>query len=170
MKKGSMSQTAFAKLFNVSQPRISALITEGRLSCIGSKLKMPEAFEQMKVIQGEDAITGTGKPADINATYQKAKAHEKAYKAKLAELAVKEKQGKLIAIEDVVNEVQKIAEITRNELISLPNRLSAQLENKPAAEIQVILRRAVNDILASCYELSMKYDESILTDGKEQSN
>lgn len=162
-----MSQTAFAKLFDVSQPRISALIAEGRLSCSGSKLKMPDAYNQMLIIQGESSGNKSdNKSVDTNAIYQKAKAFEKSHKAKLAELAVKEKQGKLIPIEDVISEVQKISEITRNELISLPNKLSGQLENKPAAEIQVILRRAVNEILTSCYELSMKYDESILNNEK----
>jgi phage terminase Nu1 subunit (DNA packaging protein) len=166
-----VSQVKMAEILGISKQMVNKYVKSGQFKLVNSKVDKMQAIAAYAEIKkttssSDDSATSAVNNSNINNQYQKAKAAEKIYKAQLAELAVKEKKSKLIPIENVVDEVQKIAEIIRSELISLPNKLSGQLDNLPAAEVQVILRKTVNEILTSCYELSMKYDESILADEK----
>lgn len=156
-----ISQSKFAKIVNVSQPRINTLIAQGKLSHEGSKVKMPEAYNEFMQLK-DDSVKApelTSK-ANTSSEYNVAKAKEKTAKAELAEIKVKIEKGKLLPIAEVIKEVQAACQIIRSSLLNLPNKVSPQLQHKTAKEIQIILRNEVNECLDSLNLLKDYNEES----------
>lgn len=70
---------------------------------------------------------------------------------------LKKIKGELLSVEEVSVQVVAGVTIVRNNFISLPNKIAPQLEGLSAAEIQLKLEDAVNDILTDIYSLRDKY-------------
>ncbi len=160
MSQSLMSQTKFAELIGVSQARVSTLIKAGRLSHIGTKLKMPDAHNEYLTIKNVDPENSAPKnPDSVNSRYQKARADEKTHKAKLAEIELKIKTGELVYLDDTIQEIETASAVVRSKLLSLPNKLATDLQGLDHFEIETVLGDAINDCFIELTELSEKYRE-----------
>lgn len=161
-KSELLTQQKFGDIFNISQARVSQLIAEGKLSHEGTKVKMPEAYNEYMQIK-DDLVKApelTSK-ANTSSEYNVAKAKEKTAKAELAEIKVKIEKGKLLPIAEVIKEVQAVSQIIRSSLLNLPNKVSPQLQHKTSKEIQTILRNEINECLDSLNLLKDYNEESL---------
>ena len=80
--------------------------------------------------------------------YQRAKAVNEMFKAKLAQLDYEEKAGKLVPLAQVKAEGFKIARNVRDSLMGLPERVSAEIANmNEPREIAIYLRGMIADAL-----------------------
>lgn len=68
-----------------------------------------------------------GNAAQIAAAFNKARAAEKTFMAKLKELELKEKTGELLKAEDVKREAQELAAVLINRLYAIPHKIAPML-------------------------------------------
>lgn len=173
MSQSLMSQTKFGELVGISQARVSMLIKAGRLSHVGTKLKMPDAHNEYLVIKnGDNNDDDSSKnPDSVTAQYQKARADEKTHKAKLAEMELKIKTGELIYLDDVIQEIETSSAIVRSKLLTLPNKLASGFQGLNHYEIQEILDSEINNCFIDLTGLAEKYREqqlNVKTKGKAE--
>ena len=77
-------------------------------------------------------------------------------KNKIAELAIKQKEKILIAVDSAYNVVSRKCEEVRGELENIPARLALELEGLPAAAIEKKLREAISEALLGISEEKKK--------------
>lgn len=79
-----------------------------------------------------------------------------AKKNKIAELAIKQKEKILIAVDSAYNVFSRKCEEVRGELENIPARLALELEGLPAAAIEKKLREAISEALLGISEEKKK--------------
>lgn len=79
-----------------------------------------------------------------------------AKKNKIAELAIKQKEKNLIAVDSAYNVFSRKCEEVRGELENIPARLALELEGLPAAAIEKKLREAISEALLGISEEKKK--------------
>ncbi len=87
-----------------------------------SKQKLAEVKKDIEDGKGEIAV---------GQQYAKAKASKEAINARLAQLELQEKEGKLVAADDVKKEGFELARNLREQIFNIPNRISAILAAEP---------------------------------------
>lgn len=70
-----------------------------------------------------------------------------AKKNKIAEISILEKEKVLIAVDSAFSVFSRVCEEIKSELENLPARLALELEGKPAASIEQLLRESISEIL-----------------------
>lgn len=169
-----ISQSKFVKLVKGHQSTISKWMKCGDLPSKDGMLIMPDAEkiyhlkkaglpvpkrtekeEVPKSLTAEDVevIKDDGKKL------LKAKAEKETHLAELNKLKLLKEQGKLIEIDEVINQCNKAMEIVRSELLNLASRVAMVLEGKSAHEIQLKLEDEVNHAMQSLFDLGGKYQE-----------
>lgn len=79
-----------------------------------------------------------------------------AKKNKIAEIAIKQKEKILIAVDTAYNVFSRKCEEVRGELENIPARLALELEGLPAAAIEKKLREAISEALLGISEEKKK--------------
>lgn len=163
-----ISQSKFAKLVGTSQQSISKLIKTGKITTINGKVVKSKALKEYQIHKlGTPKVVFSSKQRndfDVNSESEddgkkllKAKAEKETQLAELNRLKVEKEHGRLIEIEDVLNQCNKAMEIVRNELLNLPSRIALVLEGKTAHEIQLKLEDEINHAMQSLFDLGKQY-------------
>lgn len=85
-----------------------------------------------------------------DADVTKNRARKLAAEAIIAEIAVAERQGKLLHVDDHVELVRQVAEELRSRILAMPGKWAPRVPGaKTMAEAQALLRELANDLLAT---------------------
>ena len=87
------------------------------------------------------------KAQNVTEAFNKARAMEKTYQAKLKEIEFKLKQGDLVESAKVRQDAQATASALRARLMSIPVRVAGLCEGRTSREIEEILEGAIDDAL-----------------------
>lgn len=101
--------------------------------------------------QASDEMSSVKSEANVNAQFNKARAAEKTFAAKLRELEYKREKGELIPVDEVERQAAELAAELRERLFSLPARLATALEGKKAPEIQKQLEHELNEAIKAMH-------------------
>ena len=170
-----LSQSAYAKHRNISQPRIAQLIREGRLkgayiqrggrfyidpkkadAILDVTTKIENRPLSSKKIKGGSRKQPTSKQkhrvtADAgvnNVDFQTARVLNEQYKAALKKLEYEERQGKLIPTDQVEKEAFEAGRKIRDQLLSIPDRCATLVAAEvDPFECKQILVKEINHIL-----------------------
>ena len=146
-KNGLLTFTQYAAHRKVSKAAVSKAVKEGRITVVvnpaGGRMIDPKtADEQWKAnsVAGQKSAAGVngvspeaGAPAaeDVGKpkapSYADSRAIREAYSARMAKLEFEEKMGSLISAERARADAFKTARITRDSLLSLPDKISHEL-------------------------------------------
>ena len=141
-----VSANAYAKHRGVSLQAVLRAIREGRLSASAQQRETgrwdidPElADEEWR----QNTDSGQGAPAhaknrrqlsepqedsgDQPMSYADARAQHERFKARLAQLELEEREGKLVQADAVKQEAFRVARIVRDAMLNLPDRIAAEL-------------------------------------------
>lgn len=164
-KNGLLTFTQYAAHRKVSKAAVSKAVKEGRITVTvdpatgGRFIDAKKADEQWKAnsVAGQKSAAGVngvapeapatpGKPSAPS--YADSRAIREAYSARMAKLEFEEKMGSLVSAERARADAFKTARITRDALLSLPDKISHEL----AAEADphtchVILTKAIIEAL-----------------------
>ena len=154
IRKNLQGTEIIASLFGVTDRRVQQLAKEG---VIPVEQRKPYRFDLLPTIRAyikylsdkaygkEEKSTDT---VQAEADKLRADADLKRSKADIAELQLKELEGKMHRSEDVEAMTNDLVYTVRSMLMALPGRLAVDAVNaKSAAEASVIIRSEVNKIL-----------------------
>lgn len=168
----TITQTAFAKIINKSKSAVSQLVKDGKLPVDGKKIIMPDAERAYHLLKSGFGLTAPAVAPEIlepgqfpvksdgDATMQdllNAKCKKENALGDLHDTNLKKIKGELLSVEEVSAQVVKVCATVRNNFINLPNKIAPLLVDLSAAEIQLKLDDAVNDILTDIYNLRNEY-------------
>jgi hypothetical protein len=161
----SMSQ--YAAMRGITQPAVSAAIHAGRLveAIIrdGKRIKInPEIADREWAANTQGGrgaapqrlASGIDLPDAIEAAdYNTSRAKREAYNAELARLEVEEKQGQLVAADDVKKTAFAVARQVRDGMLNIPDRVSAELaamtdQFEIHRRLTLEIRKALESVLA----------------------
>ena len=152
--KQNLQETAvIAKLFNLTERRVQQLAKEGILPVAS---KRPYKFDLLPTIQAyirylSDRLASKDKGEEYStAEYDKlrAEANIKQSKDKIAEMQLKELEGKMHRSEDVEAVMEDLVYTIRGMILALPGRLAMDVtQAASAAEASAIIREECNKIL-----------------------
>ena len=127
--------------------------------------KMLKQQEAIKAIRGtpkksesddEELSDATAKTMSVTKALNKARLAEKTYQAKLKELEYKLRSGELVEVEKVRQDAQAVASALRENLMSIPVRISGLCEGRPSREIEEIIESAINDAMIQFQKTDFK--------------
>jgi phage terminase Nu1 subunit (DNA packaging protein) len=174
-----MTQVEYAKHIGVSQPRIAQLKKTGALKKAFKKIggrqlidiqKADKLMKENLNIVAQDAYRRTkdkkAKPikkqtvkqekiqaADFSKlTINEAQQEQARYKAALLKLKYEQKSKLLVSAEQVEKDFFTIARTTRDAILSVPDRLAAELASSD--DVHFVLHRLTEEITKSLEELS----------------
>lgn len=154
-KDNLVTQKAFAEEIGISPSAVNQLVRKGKIPLVNGKIPLKEGLAAYKFVgqngtnQTTDDMVNTN---NIGQAIQKAELVDKNYRAKMRQLDYEERKGKLIDVEQVKQDAEKVAALLRTTLLSMPSRLALQLEGKEAAEIQALLEHEINQVLTKLHE------------------
>lgn len=169
-----ISQSEFVTLVKGKQSTVSKWMKSGKLPSKDGMLIMPaaEKIYHMRIAglpvplhTGEEEVPKSLTTEDVAVIKDdgkkllKAKAEKETHLAELNKLKVLKEQGKLIEVDEVINQCNKAMEIVRSELLNLPSRVAMVLEGKTAHEIQLKLEDVLNHAMKSLFDLGSLYQE-----------
>lgn len=98
---------------------------------------------------GDSAEASADKARSKSASaYQTARAAREAYVARIKQLEYEEMAGKLIPVAEVEKRIFEVTRITRDSILNIPNRLSAELASEmDPHKVFVLLTRELNQAL-----------------------
>ncbi|MBX9866063.1 MAG: regulatory phage cox family protein [Burkholderiales bacterium] len=167
-----ITQTEFAKKMGVTKSAISKLVAQKKLPVEGKKIIMPDAERAYHLRKSGVGLTAPAAVPEIlepgqfpvksdgDATMQdllNAKCKKENALGDLHDTNLKKIKGELLSVEEVSAQVVKLCATVRNNFINLPNKIAPLLVDLSAAEIQLKLDDAVNDILTDIYNLRNEY-------------
>lgn len=168
-----ISANAYAKHRAVSLQAVLKAIREGRLPTSAVQRKSgrwdidPEVADiewqqntdsgqgapaHAKNRQDQPAPAGDAEPEDGEPiTYAQARAQHERFKARLAQLELEQREGKLVEADAVKRESFRTARLVRDALLNLPDRIAAELANetnqfKVHQRLVSEIRRALEDL------------------------
>jgi hypothetical protein len=168
-----ISANAYAKHRGVSLQAVLKAIREGRLPTSAVQRESgrwdidPEVADvewQQNTDSGQGAPahaknrqdqpepTGDDEPEDGEPiTYAQARAQHERFKARLAQLELEQREGKLVEADVVKREAFRTARLVRDALLNLPDRIAAELANetnqfKVHQRLVSEIRRALEDL------------------------
>ena len=171
-----LSAKAYAKQRGVALPSVIAAISSGRLHASVKRKGQGYHIDPELADQEWQANTDTGQGApahakhrgalphpselpqqfddDMPITYAEARAQHERFKARLAELELEQREGKLVNADDVKRESYKTARQVRDALLNIPDRLAGEL----AAESNQfkVHQRLVKEIRRALEELKLE--------------
>lgn len=165
-----LSLSAYARRRGVAVNAVHKAIVEGRLS---KSVKRKGQGYQIDVELADqewaaNTDTGSGYPAhtknagtpppstapsndDEPITYAEARAQHERFKARLAQLELEEREGKLVEAEVVKQQAFRVARMVRDSLLNLPDRVAGELaaetnQFKVHQRLTLEIRRALEDM------------------------
>lgn len=99
-----------------------------------------------------DAAIEVGIDPNRPPSLAESKTLEAAYKARLAQIEYEEKSAKLVDAEKVKKEAFRVARITRDAMLAIPDRLSAELAG--VTEPFIVHQKMMSEIRAAIEEVS----------------
>lgn len=166
-----LSANAYAKRRGVTHAAVLKAITEERLK--ESVRKRGPGYQiDPELADREWALntdSGTGYPAhasrspettpgapetgggDLPISYAEARAQHERFKARLAQLELEQREGKLVEAEAVKREAFRVARLVRDALLNLPDRVAGELaaetnQFKVHQRLSHEIRRALEDL------------------------
>lgn len=141
-----VSANAYAKHRGVSAAAVMRAIREGRLPTAAVQRESGRWDVDVELADAEwlqNTDTGQGAPAhaknrpselempaqdgDQPLTYAEARAQHERFKARLAQLELEEREGKLVDAAEVRKEAFRTARVVRDAMMNLPDRIAAEL-------------------------------------------
>lgn len=157
-----ISLREFARQVGKSPSWISKLLKEGKLPR-NEDGSIPieagfKAYDQLTRKQVEKELPdsddddapmkeNSSNKMSVAQAFNKARLAEKTYQAKLKELEYKLKNGTLVEVEAVIADGEATGAAVREQLLSIPVRVSGLCEGRTARDIEEILEDAINDAL-----------------------
>lgn len=174
MKK-TASRAEYAKLRGVSRQAVDAAVKSGRITAaVGEDGRLDIAIadklwaENTNPVQGEhghvrkrkkkgegeivEAAVSVGIDPNRPPTLAESKTLEAAYKARLAQLEYEKLSGQVVDADAVKKVAFRTARITRDAMLAIPDRLSAELAG--ITEPFAIHQKLMNEIRAAIEEVS----------------
>jgi ribosomal protein L18E len=162
-----MTKTEYAKHCNLSKGRISQLSSDGKLVMVGKLVDAEKTDAYLATVldnrgnphtQRTDAQTTSGKASKQD--YLTQKTQEAFWNAENKRLAAQQRAAELVEVQKVQQEAFNQARLFRDQLLNLPDRLSASLaaESDPIAVHAALskeLRNLLNDL--AHYEDNLSY-------------
>lgn len=161
-----LSAKAYAKHRGVTLPAVMVAITSGRLK--DSVRKQGPGYridvEKADAEWAANTDSGSGTPGhmasqqppverddDQPISYAEARAQHERFKARLAQLELEQREGKLVEAEEVKREAFRVARIVRDALLNLPDRVAGELaaetnQFKVHQRLSNEIRRALEDL------------------------
>ena len=161
-KQNLQSSQAIAKIFGVTTRRVEQLKAEGIIQGQGKPTKydvLPTIRAYIKYLS-DKAYGREEKRSKAETEEQKlqAEADLKRHKAKIAEMQVKELEGKMHRSEDVEAMTNDLVYTIRSMILALPGRLAIDvMQAKTANEASAIIRAECYKVLEELSEY--KYDQ-----------
>jgi len=174
MSDGSVTLTEYARQRGVSHEAVRKAVKVGRLAKsvvfgpTGKARIIPsiaEAEWSANTDSAQQRVPAVAPPRPVaepepeqatrdeprTATFQQARTLREAYMARLARLEYEEKSSLLVKADAVKNEAFKTARIVRDNILNIPDRVSAELANetnqfKVHQRLMLELRRALEEL------------------------
>lgn len=166
MAKNLMGIREYARHRNVSQTAISKAVKDGRIAATVSIIK---GNKKIDVAKADEILnkTDTDSNKDLKAAkgLANAKVVKETFAAKIAQLNYEQKAGKLCRVDDVQRAAADTARVTRNSLLTIPDRIAPIIASEK--DIKKISKLITTEINASLENLSQIDWEEILDRGKE---
>lgn len=142
--RGSASE--LAKLLMISVRRVNQLVSEARLTRqTEGDFILPEAISEYYSFKFQD-------DGEIDYIEEKAK-HEKA-KRELTEMELRKRRHELHEAEDIRLVLSEMLVNFRGKLLCIPNKMSIQLANLKAEDIEELLRKEIEACLLEVKDYS----------------
>ena len=163
-----VTPTAYAKHRGVSPAAVFDAIDKGRLC---TSLEQKESGRYLIDVDAADAEwaantdSGTGSLAHMKnrpqveapqdeaqpQTYAEARAQHERFKARLAQLELEQREGKLVEVDAVQRESFRIARLVRDAMLNIPDRVAGELaaetnQFKVHQRLVKEIRRALEDL------------------------
>ncbi len=145
-KKGLLTLTQYAAHRKVSKAAVSKAVKEGRITLVvdpatGKRSVDPITADKewtANTVAGQKSAAGVNgqpppgeaKPADDKPkgpSYADSRAIREAYAARMSKLEYQEKMGSLMSVEKVKSDSFRMARITRDAILAIPDRISHEL-------------------------------------------
>jgi hypothetical protein len=167
-----LSMRQYAKHRGVSPEAVSKAVKRGRISTAlddkGQRKIDPEIADREWTINSDESKANFSPTADdksnietdkIGGNYRGARAVREAFNAKLAKLDFEQRSGKLVDAESVKKEAFKLARLTRDAVMSIADRISAEVavETDPF-KVSVRIREECRKALESLKDASVESD------------
>jgi hypothetical protein len=166
-----MTMAEYAASRGISKAAVNAAISSGRLvNAIkreGRRVTLDAAIADAEWTANtrggrgpapQPLASGVGLPDAIEAAdYNASRAKREAYNAELARLEVEEKQGQLVAADDVRKTAFAVARQVRDGMLNIPDRVSAELaamtdQFEIHRRLTTEIRKALEGVLSSADE------------------
>lgn len=102
--------------------------------------------------QTSDEMSGVKSEASVNLQFNKARAAEKTFAAKLRELEYKKEKGELIEVSEVERQMSELASEFREKLLAMGARIVPMLENKTLPEMKRVIDDSVNIMIKEFHD------------------
>lgn len=152
-KEGMFESSTIAKLFGVGQRRVQQLTAEGIITArkVGNTYQydlFPTIKRYISYLQQKAEEADTGDTSDLQVEKLKTEIDLKKSKAKIAQLEVKELEGKMHRAEDVEGMTTDLISTIHSQISQLPDILAKDIAKLgTAAEVSDRIKEAVIDIL-----------------------
>ena len=154
-----ISQHEWARRKGVSVQAVNKRIRKGTLSCLADRSLDPEVAEREWSATREPYSTTRAEPApakpvkEAAGTYATARTHEAVFRAKMKQVDYEQRAGLLVRSVDVEDKWSQIGRALRSRLMSLPQRLAAELAGTTSplevrVRLDAELREALRDVAA----------------------
>ena len=145
-----MNQTQFAKRHGCSRQYIGQLVSAGEISIVNGLIDTDENDTVMSLKKTNKSKNCDPDIKTLKLELMKAQLKNIKHRCDLLETKVKKETGELVLLKDVEKEAFETARVVRNNLLNVPDRVSAQLIGQDAATIHKILttefRQALGEI------------------------
>ena len=140
------TQAKLARYLNVSKAYITQLADEGNILVRDEESGKIYAFDSLK------NYLLIKKSGNEGVNYFKEKGLHERVKREQGEIKLEQMRGNVYQAEDIENAWAELMIILRNNLLGLPAKVSAQLENRPKEEISYILNGEIEAMLKELSE------------------
>jgi phage terminase Nu1 subunit (DNA packaging protein) len=143
-KQKLATQREYAAHLGLSQQAVSKMIKTGRIPTVHGRIDVKAA---------DLALAAVSNDSDIRPLAESMARKEQAL-ARLRELEVEEKEGKVVDVEYVCATEMVVAKNITNTLLSLPPRLCGQLDAKDRRVVNDVATRVVHDALSNLQKIA----------------
>ena len=107
-------------------------------------------------VNDDSMIESMSKAKNLTEAMNKARLAKETYQAKLKEIEYRLAKGELVERSVVEQDAQAVASALRQNLMSIPVRISGLCEGRQSREIEEIIEDAINDALAQFQKTEFK--------------
>ena len=131
--------------------RLMLATTKDNMGGRPKKLKPRQKDNSVKISYGDDLSNED--IVKIEVELKKAKLSNEQFRALTAELEYKEKERKLISIDELSGTIAEVGSSMRENFLTIGSKLAGSLVGKTAAEIREAIDDEVNEILTTLYKM-----------------